>query len=176
MRVNGHQDLYFMITPSLTFMVLILLSCGAFFIGRRRAFAVAGNRAGLIAMHSRPVYYGLLTALWCAVPALIIFAAWTIFESTIITHLVVSALPEELRSLPPDRLNLVVNDIYNLVSGNVVATRIDQNMQAAAQHYRHLRTISHTALAVVALSAGMAATAILRQKISGRPSASSSGF
>ncbi len=157
-----------MITPSLTFMVLILLSCGAFFIGRRRAFAVAGNRAGLIGMHSRPVYYGLLTALWCAVPALIIFAAWTIFESTIITHLVVSALPEELRSLPPDRLNLVVNDIYNLVSGNVVATRIDQNMQAAAQHYRHLRTISHTALAVVALSAGMAATAILRQKISGR--------
>ena len=100
-----------MITPSLTFMVLILLSCGAFFIGRRRAFAVAGNRAGLIAMHSRPVYYGLLTALWCAVPALIIFAAWTIFESTIVTHLVVSALPEKIRSLPPDRLNLVVNDI-----------------------------------------------------------------
>ena len=157
-----------MITPSLTFLVLLLLSGGAFFIGRRRAFAVAGDRAGLIAMHSRPVYYGLLTALWCAIPALLIFAAWTIFESTIITHLVVANLPENIRSLPPDRLNLVVNDIYNLVSGNVVATRIDQNMKAAAEHYRHLRTISHTALAVVALAACMIATAILRNKISGR--------
>ncbi|MDJ0873681.1 MAG: phosphate ABC transporter permease subunit PstC [Desulfobacterales bacterium] len=156
-----------MITPSLTFMVLIMLSFGAFWIGRRRAFAVAGNRAGLIAMHSRPVYYGLLTALWCAVPALLIFSAWTIFEGAIITQLVVNDLPDEIRSLPPDRLNLVVNDIKNLVSGNVVATKIDQNMQAAADHYRHLRALSNMALAVVVLAAGMAATLVLRQRISG---------
>ncbi len=156
-----------MITPSITFMVLIMLSFGAFWIGRRRAFAVAGNRAGLIEMHSRPVYYGLLTALWCAVPALLIFSAWTVFEGTIITQMVVHALPEEIRSLPPDRLNLVVNDIKNLVSGNVVATKIDANMQAAADHYRHLRALSNTALAVVVLAAGIAATLLLRQKISG---------
>ncbi len=157
-----------MITPSLTFMVLMLLSGAAFWVGRRRAFAVAGSRAGLIEMHSRPVYYGLLTALWCAVPALLIFSTWTIFESTIITQLVINALPDEVRSLPPDRLNLVVNDIKNLVSGNVVATKIDQTMQAAAAHYRHLQTLSNTALAVVVLTAGMAATVILRHKISGR--------
>jgi phosphate transport system permease protein len=157
-----------MITPTLTFMVLILLSFGAFFIGRQRAFAVAGDRTGLIQMHSRPVYYGLLTALWCAIPALIIFAAWTIFESTIITHLVVSDLPEEIRSLPPDRLNLVINDIRNLVSGNVVAAVVDQNMQAAANHYRHLQSISNAALAVAALAVCMIATIILRARISGR--------
>jgi phosphate transport system permease protein len=157
-----------MLTPSLTFMVLLLLSGSAYWIGRRRALAVAGNRAGMIAMHSRPVYYGLLTALWCAVPALLVFAAWTTFESTLITQMVISGLPDEVRSLPPDRLNLVLNDIKNLVSGNVVATKIDQNMQAAADHYRHLRTLSHTALAVVVLAAGIAATAVLHQKISGQ--------
>jgi phosphate transport system permease protein len=149
-------------------MVLILLSFGAFFIGRQRAFAVAVDRTGLIQMHSRPVYYGLLTALWCAIPALIIFAAWNIFESTIITRLVVSDLPEEIRSLPPDRLNLVINDIRNLVSGNVVAAVVDQNMQAAANHYRHLQSISNAALAVAALAVCMIATVILRSRISGR--------
>jgi phosphate transport system permease protein len=157
-----------MITPTLTFMVLILLSFGAFWIGRQRAFAVAGNRTDLIAMHSRPVYYGLLTALWCAMPALLIFTFWSVFESTLITQMVIGGLPDEIRSLPPDRLNLVINDIKNLVSGNVVATKIDHHMQAAADHYRHLQTLSHTALAVVVLCVGMGAIAILRQKISGR--------
>ena len=149
-------------------MLLLLLAGSAFWAGRRRAFAVAGDRAGLIGMHSRPVYYGLLTALWCAVPAMLIFSAWNIFEGALITQLVVSDLPEEIRSLPPDRLNLVVNDIKNLVSGNVVATKIDHNMQAAADHYRHLQSLSNTALAVVVLAVGLAATFILRQKISGR--------
>ncbi len=157
-----------MITPTFTFMVLILLSFGAFFIGRRRAFAVAGDRAGLVGMHSRPIYYGLLTALWCAIPSLVIFAAWTVFESSLITQIVVSELPEEIRTLPPDRLNLVVNDIKNLVSGNVVSTKIDQSMQAAADHYRRLQGVSNMALAVVALAVCMVATAILRQRISGR--------
>ncbi len=157
-----------MISPSMTFILLMLLAGSAFWLGRRRAFAVAGDRAGLVGMHSRPVYYGLLTALWCAVPAVLIFAAWNAFEGTLITQLVVNDLPDEIRSLPPDRLNLVVNDIRNLVSGNVVATKIDQNMQAAADHYRHLRSISNTALAVVVLAVGLAATFILRQKISGR--------
>ncbi len=157
-----------MISPSLTFILLVLLAGSAFWIGRRRAFVVAGDRSGLIAMHSRPIYYGLLTALWCAVPALIIFAAWTAFEGTLITQLVINNLPEDFRSLPPDRLNLIVNDIKNLVSGNVVATTIDQNMQAAADHYRHLQSLSNSSLAVVVLAVGMAATFLLRQRISGR--------
>jgi phosphate transport system permease protein len=155
-----------MISPSVVFTIILLLTSGAYFVGRKRAFAVAGDRAGLMHMHSRPTYYGLLTALWCGIPALLIFCAWSVFESGIITQLVIAGLPETIRELPADRLNLVVNDIRNLVSGNIVSADIDQAMRDAARHYQHLQGISHAALAVVAITIAMVATALLSRFIS----------
>jgi hypothetical protein len=43
------------------------------------------------------------------------------FRTIIITGLVVSGLPDEIQALPDGRLNLMVNDIRNLVSGNIVS-------------------------------------------------------
>ncbi|MGW8186389.1 MAG: phosphate ABC transporter permease subunit PstC, partial [Desulfobacterales bacterium] len=137
----------------------------AYFLGRRRALAVAGTPGNVKTLHSRPTYYGALTAIWCGIPALILFGFWLAFESNIITSLVVADLPENLRSLPPDRLNLILNDIKNLVGGNIVSGRIDQTMQAAADHYRQLLVISHAALAVVAITLAIAAALIVRFKI-----------
>jgi phosphate transport system permease protein len=154
-----------MFTPSFTLVVILLLSSAAYFLGRKRAFAVAGDRAGLLRMHSRPTYYGLLTALWCGIPALLVFSLWNSFESQIIAHLVVAGLPEAIRELPADRLNLVLNDIRNLVSGNIVSADIDQTMRAAAAHYRQLQTISHAALAVVVVALIMVAATVLMRMI-----------
>ncbi|MGD8333740.1 MAG: phosphate ABC transporter permease subunit PstC, partial [Desulfobacterales bacterium] len=117
-------------------------------------------------LHSRPTYYGALTALWCGIPALLLFGFWLAFESNIITTLVVADLPEKIRSLPEARLNLVVNDIKNLVSGNIVSGEIDPVMQAAADHYRNLQNISKAALAVVAICFAILGIIIVRAKIS----------
>ena len=155
-----------MISAPVILSVLLLLTSGAFYLGRKRAFAVAGDRAGLLQMHSRPVYYGLLTAMWCGIPALLIFSAWNMFESTIITQLVVADMPQAVRDLPAARLNLVINDIHNLVSGNIVSTDIDQTMRAAADHYRELQTISSAALAVVVIALAIAAIGLLMRFIS----------
>jgi phosphate transport system permease protein len=127
--------------------------------------AVAGSPGNIKTLHSRPTYYGALTAIWCGIPALILFGFWLAFESSIITSLVVADLPENLRSLPSDRLNLTLNDIKNLVSGNIVSGRIDPTMQAAADHYRQLLAISHAALAVVVIVLAIAAALIVRFKI-----------
>jgi len=116
-------------------------------------------------MHSRPAYYGLLTAMWCGLPALLVFGAWSLFESGIITQLVIAGLPDGVRDLPADRLNLVVNDIRNLVSGNIVSADIDQTMRAAAQHYRDLQLISRAALAVVVMALAIAAIAVFMRLI-----------
>jgi phosphate transport system permease protein len=62
-------------------------------------------------------------------------------------------------------LNLTLNDIKNLVSGNIVSGRIDPTMQAAADHYRQLLAISHAALAVVVIVLAIAAALIVRFKI-----------
>ena len=119
-------------SPTSLLIILLGLSAFAYHIGRRKAFSVAGATGGIKKLHSRPTYYGALTALWCGIPALILFSCWLAFEPNIILNLVVAELPENLRSLPPDRLNLVVNDIQNLVSGNIVSGEINPTMQAAA--------------------------------------------
>jgi phosphate transport system permease protein len=152
-------------SPTTLLATLLALSSLAYFLGRRRALAVAGTPGKLKTLHSRPTYYGALTAIWCGIPALILFGFWLAFESNIITSLVVADLPENLRSLPPDRLNLILNDIKNLVSGNIVSGSIDSTMQAAADHYRQLLVISHAALAVVAITLAIAAALIVRFKI-----------
>jgi phosphate transport system permease protein len=149
-------------SPIALLVTLLALSSLAYFLGRRRALAVGGRPDNIEKLHSRPTYYGALTAIWCGVPALIVFGVWLAFEANIITSLVVADLPENLRNLPPERLNLILNDIKNLVSGNIVSGRVDPTMQAAADHYRQLQGLSHTALAVVVIALAIAAALIVR--------------
>jgi len=152
-------------SPATLIIILLGLSSLAYYVGRRRAIAVGGDKIQLKQLHSRPTYYGALTAIWCGIPALLIFGFWLAFESNIITHLVVSDLPENIRDLPPARLNLVVNDIRNLVSGNIVSGEIDPTMQAAADHYRSLKTTGNAALAVLTIAVAMLGLMVVRAKI-----------
>ena len=153
-------------TPTTVLAALLMLSAAAFYFGRRRAFAIAGEAGGMRHLHSRPTYYGVLTALWCGIPALLMFGIWLGFQDKIITNLVVADLPEAIRNLPGNRLNLVVNDIRNLVTGNIVAGEVDATMQAAAKHYRSLQATSNAALVVVALSLGIVGAVVVRSRIS----------
>jgi phosphate transport system permease protein len=61
-------------------------------------------------------------------------------------------MPQELRSVGADHLTLVLNDIRNLVAGNVTSREADATMLAAADHYRQLQATSHASLSVVALA------------------------
>jgi len=151
--------------PAYLLITLLGLSTAAYYFGRRKAFALAGRAEGAVKLHSRPTYHGALTALWCAIPALIIFGCWLAFETQIITHLVVRDLPESIRGLPADRLNLVINDIRNIESGSFVSKAAEPAMQAAAEHYHSLRGISHNALAVVSIAVVAAAAMLVRRRI-----------
>ena len=153
-------------SPTTVLAALLMLSAAAFYFGRRRAFSIAGEAGGIRHLHSRPTYYGVLTALWCGIPALLIFCFWLGFEDKIITNLVIADLPDAIRSLPENRINLVVNDIRNLVTGNIVAGEVDATMQAAAEHYRSLQATSNAALAVVVLSLGIVGAIVVRSRIS----------
>jgi len=146
-------------------MVLLAVSSFAYYLGRRRAIAVAGAGAGAQRLHSRPTYYGTLTAIWCGLPALLLFGFWLVFQPAIITSLVVADLPEEMRNLPEARRNLVVNDIKNLVEGNIISGKVDSTMQAAADHYRSLEATGKAALAVVSLAVAIIGLLIVNAKI-----------
>ena len=152
-------------TPTYILILLLLLSAAGFYLGKKRAVAAADNAGGVKALHSRPVYYGALTALWCAVPALIIFSFWMMCESTVITDMVISKLPESVKTLQADRLNLVMNDIKNIVNGNIVSGGENPALQDAADYYQHLRSISHGALFVLILAICIAAVSVLQNRI-----------
>lgn len=155
-------------SPFTLFILLLGLSAAAYFVGRRKAFAVGRKIGGVSRMHSLPTYYGVLTALWCGIPALLIFSCWLMFESSVITSLVIAQLPEEIRSLPPNRLGLIINDITNLVHGNIVGGEVNRAIEQAAEHYRSLKAISHAALAAVTLSLAILAVILVQSRISPR--------
>lgn len=138
-------------TPSNLLIILLLFSSAAYYLGRKRAFAVVKTSGGPKMLHSRPGYYGVLTALWCGIPALIVFSGWLAFESTFITDMVIAGLPEQIKSLPHDRLTLIVNDIKNLVYGNIVSGEVSSDIKAASERYENMLWISHAALAVIVM-------------------------
>ena len=149
--------------PTIIIFTLLVLSSLAYYMGRRRAFAVA--QGAIRKLHSLPVYYGLYTAMWCGLPALMLVTIWLSMETSVITQLVVAGLPDEVRDLGPDRLNLVINDIKNQVSGNIVSRQTDATIQTAAERYQNLVNISHAAMAVVALSLAIVGGAFTMSRI-----------
>ncbi|MBF0202370.1 MAG: phosphate ABC transporter permease family protein, partial [Desulfamplus sp.] len=84
--------------PTILFITILSLSAMGFYMGRKISFAVGSANGGIRHLHSRPTYYGSLMALWCAIPAFAIFAFWLMFESSIITDLVIASLPQELQN------------------------------------------------------------------------------
>lgn len=154
-----------MMTPLSLIMILLLLSVFGYHWGRKKAFAVAKRLPKGQRLHSRPQYYGALTALWSILPCLLIFCCWYVFESSLITHLVVRQLPAETRSLPEDRLNLIVNDIRNRVNGNIVSGQTDEAIAAAVDHYRDLKTMSMVSLTVLVLSVAVMGILLIVSRI-----------
>lgn len=63
-----------------------------------------------------------------------------------------AGLPPELRDLSPERLNLLVNDLKNQVSGSFVSSAPDPVMVEAVNRYQNLRAIGNTALWIAVLS------------------------
>ena len=152
-------------SSTLLIIILLILSVIGYQLGRRKAFASAQGVGGVRSLHSRPIYYGMLTALWCCIPSLFVFLIWQAFEPSIITNIIVSELPEEIRSLPDSRLNLVINDIKNLVSGNIVSGEIKPEIQKAADHYKNLQNTSNAAVAVIIITLAVFCILVLWRKI-----------
>jgi phosphate transport system permease protein len=152
-------------TPAALLIALALLSIGAFWIGKSRSLALVGGSRGVRNLHSLPGHYGLMTALWCALPALAIIGVWLVFQDAIIVRLVTEHLPAGVRDLSENDLSLVLNDMRNLVAGNVPASSVSTAVQAAAAEYVQLRGISRIALTVLVMVMAIAAVLMTRARI-----------
>lgn len=151
-------------SPTFLLLTILALTLFGYYFGRARASSlVSGN---LQQLHSRPNYYGAYTALWCAIPAILIAVVWLSFQPSIVENLVIGSLPEAMQSLTPDRLGLLVNDIYNLADGNIVSRQADPAMIAAAEQLNNFRGIGNSALFVVALVVAILCALYARARLS----------
>ena len=117
-------------------VLLLGLTGLAYQVGRRRALTLVDHPREL---RSLPGYYGSYVALWCLIPASLLLGLWLALEPVLIENRVLAALPAEMRAQPPERLDLLLNDVKNLASGNIVSREVDEVMSTAAQHYRSLK-------------------------------------
>ena len=136
-----------------TTLILLLgfMAIAAFYFGRGRSLSIVGGPEHGMALHSLPGYYGYYVAIWVALPALALLLLWLMIEPRLIISMVVSGLPESYRNLPAGELNLLVNNIQNLASGDVISVDADEMLQAAAAQFNAYAVKSQQILAVLAL-------------------------
>ncbi|MFT5182267.1 MAG: phosphate transport system permease protein, partial [Alphaproteobacteria bacterium] len=143
--------------------VLLLFMVFAYQLGRQRVLQKAGGDRRVL--HSLPGYYGAYVALFCGLPALAIVALWLAFEPHIVETILVGGLPAAAQALPAGELNLLINDIRNIATGNISSRTPDAAVLAAADRYSDLRSISFAAMAVIGLAVAIGGFAFARKRL-----------
>ena len=151
-------------SPNLLVIFTLILSSLAYGVGKKKAF-VLSRKDESVRLHSRPGYYGLLTALWCGIPALLIFGAWQLLSDTVLTNMVMGAIIGQGDSVDAAQVNLMVNDLRNLVAGNIFSGEVDPQLQIAADRYITMERIGNIALAVVMFACAMVSCSLLYSRI-----------
>jgi len=126
--------------------VIAFLALFSYWFAMQRAVKVAGGKAKIKQLTSLPTQFGLLTAFWCGIPALIVLFFWSIFESGVIEGLLLNSLPEEVSLLSSNQLSLYLNDIQvmaaSLLSNNLPMETSDPLKYNAAEYLNQMRSNS----------------------------------
>jgi phosphate transport system permease protein len=152
-------------TPSLLIVALALLSFVAFQIGKARAFAVAGGARGIRDLHSLPGHYGLLAALWAGLPALLLVILWVSVQDRVLIAIVTSHLPASVMLLGQDGFTLFLNDVRNVIAGNIPASQVSAEAGVAAAEYVRLQGYSRMALTALAFAIAVLGLFVTRARI-----------
>jgi len=145
--------------------VLLLVLLGgmalAYRFGYQRAVSVAGGVDQIKTLHSLPGYYGFYAALWTGLPALLLLGFWVGFQDVIVTGLVEAELPAEMTAgLSAGQKSLLLNDIENLATGNIVSHQVTPALQAAADKYAHLQGLANIAMWSLVLAVALGGLAL----------------
>lgn len=143
-------------TPNSLLLVVCILAVISFVIGRNRSLTAAEQAGGRSSLHSLPQYYGYMTAIMCAIPALILLFLWVALEPGIINRALMNSLPSDIQAMNKDQLSLYINDVKLLSSvselpANTPTAQSDavQTLQQLTGRSHILRTISVILLALL---------------------------
>ncbi|NNL55013.1 MAG: phosphate ABC transporter permease subunit PstC, partial [Woeseia sp.] len=146
-------------------LVLLATAAAAFSAGRSRSLQTVGGASKVVKLHSLPGYYGYFTALCCLLPALGLILVWQFVEPRVITAYLVSGLTEAQQALSAGELDLLLNNIRNLATGDAVAGTVDASLRSAALRYQTVTQQSQFWLSVSALAVAVFGAAIAWRRI-----------
>ena len=95
-------------------LIIVLLAVAGYVIGQRRAIASASGDIRLL--HSLPAFYGRITFLMAAVPALLLVVIWLLIQPVIIEQRALSLIaPSDIPA--GSSPELVIADVHRLADG-----------------------------------------------------------
>jgi phosphate transport system permease protein len=95
----------------------------------------------------------------------VVFLTWVLLQDAVITQLVIAQLPAAAQALPESQLALLLNDLRNVVAGNVSPEMVAPETRVAAAQYVQLRDIAELALAAIVVSIGIVGMLWVRARI-----------
>lgn len=149
--IETPEESDFTMTTTTLFLLTIVLGLLSFVYGRHKAYAVAKNIGGVRSMHSLPSHYGMMVAMWCALPALAIIVGWKLLEPSLISSMLDGSIPQSVQAAGEKSIELYKNDISNLVASDTIASITDPEKIIAAERLANLQHTSSLALLVLAL-------------------------
>lgn len=138
-------------------LTLTVLAAFSYYIGRKRSLALATPvKRGGNDLHSLPSYYGYLVVVWAIIPALLVFALWSMAEKPLLTSNMMSNLPAEYQGKSADELSLTTNRIHNLANDPAQLATAEPVLKAAAEEYQQMQSLSNTIKTVLVLALAIA--------------------
>ncbi|WP_022727972.1 phosphate ABC transporter permease subunit PstC [Fodinicurvata sediminis] len=140
-------------------LIVILLAVYGYFLGKRRAWKLAGDGAVAGKLHSLPAYHGSYVALWAALPSLVVLLCWSLFGQAIIDQMALYSLPaERLEGADAGKRGLLLATIKNTAFGGGFASD-DPVIIAAAEYMNSLQASGQWAVGILALALSLMALA-----------------
>lgn len=94
--------------------VILVLAALGYVLGRRQSLTLSQKQG--VRLHSLPGYYGQMVALFTAVPALFLLAAWLLIQPVVIENRVSGMIPADV--IPEGgALSLVMSDVRRIAGG-----------------------------------------------------------
>ncbi|MBF0108632.1 MAG: phosphate ABC transporter permease subunit PstC [Magnetococcales bacterium] len=135
-----------------TGIYLAILALAGYALGNYKSQVLAkGER-----LHSLPRYHGVYVALWSLLPGLLVMALFAVTVTWAVNHLVLSSLPETVRTSDPMVQSVLINKI-TLVAGGQMP--FSDAMGIPAESIQTMQRLHHNAellLALLTLGLGLA--------------------
>ncbi len=147
--------------------VLLALVAIAYQIGLSKSRNLAGKGSNSATLHSRPVYYGALVALWCGVPAFLILIIWNLVEPSVLQHIIFNNIPASVSAtMDAAGRDVLIDRVQAIASGFGVTDQAAAYEVAAAQQLAKFQTIGSFAKFAVVISAALAGLVWAKRHVS----------